>query len=137
MKKITVKTEETYIDEPREHGISMIMSDAEEEATLCDLSLDFATKLVPKAPVEKFWEELQKINFQKVFHEDEKMIVTDGFFLTIELEQKNRTLSLILYNPIMKAYRESGCTESCKLLRLIKKIVKYAKEEAIDFEVHL
>ena len=136
MAQITVKIESSFPVQVdfSECGFTLSFSETMDEAVLFDLSKDCCSKLVPKEPVGSFFDELRKIDLQKLLWEDEKLQYADGFYLIVEISNGSRDLSLELNNPNMEIYKDAGCEESCKLLELVQKMAKFAKEQGVDIE---
>lgn len=137
MAQLTVKIESSFPVQVdfNECGFTLSFSETMDEAVLFDLSKDCCSKLVPKEPVGSFFDELRKIDLQKLLWEDEKLQYADGFYLIVEISSGSRDLSLELNNPSMKIYKDAGCEESCKFLELVQKMAKFAKEQGLDFEL--
>ncbi|MEE3434388.1 MAG: hypothetical protein VZQ47_02380 [Treponema sp.] len=136
MTRITVKIESCMdFQDTNEYGFTIAASESGGEATLFDLSLDFASKLIPGKPVDDLLQELKSIDLQKVLWEDEKIQLCDGSDLILELENGSRSVTVSLNNPSMQAYKDAGCLESCKLLEFVQKAVKLANEHGVEFDL--
>ncbi len=138
MKGIAIKHVSTYgftVDK-RETGFSISYDDNGKKATIFDLGKNGCSRLIAKDSVEKFWKNLQEINFQKVLSENECFQGCDGAWSIVELCVGLQTLTLRLWEPDIRIYQKRHLEESYKFLCLIHDIMSFAAENnvATDFK---